>query len=206
MSSHYQKETCDDIFNFFKENAPCEFEKFVDKADTSENKEYIEKETKLMMSACIDTVMSLEKYISEKVNIRINTSEIHFFGMFLVSQAYTMAKGETSRTANQLDEFFAKMVMYISDQRFSGKPAINSEDFLEWRDRFGDYLMSKVIGYGKAFDNDVGNQRTALSETLSPFCKNLFVDPISTDAKNLLMVSLASKLPPLLQKLIKDFK
>jgi len=206
MSSHYHKETCDDIFNFFKENAPREFEKFVNKANGSENKEYTEKETKLMMATCLDAVMFLEKYISENVNIRINTCEIHIFGIFLVSQAYTMAKGETSRTATQLDEFFAKIALYIADQCLQGKPAINSEDLLEWHDRFGDYLMSRGIGYGKAFDNDVENHRAALSETLSAFCKNLFIDSISTDVKNRLMVFLASKLPVLLQRLIKEFK
>jgi hypothetical protein len=37
MSSHYQKETFDDIFSFFKENAPGEFEKFNNKANAAEN-------------------------------------------------------------------------------------------------------------------------------------------------------------------------
>jgi hypothetical protein len=206
MSSHYQKETSDDIFNFFKENAPREFEKFVNKANSAEKKESTGKETKLMMSRCIDTVRFLEKHISENVNIQINTSEIYIFGMFLISQAYIMAKGETSKTASQLDAFFAEIAMYIADKCFPKKPSINSEDFLEWHDRFSDHLMSKGIAYGKAFDNDVENQRTALSETLSAFFKNLFIDPISTDLKNLLMVSLASKLPALLQRLIKKFK
>jgi tetratricopeptide (TPR) repeat protein len=42
MSSHYQRETFQDIFNFFQENAPLEFEKFARKVQTAELKENIE--------------------------------------------------------------------------------------------------------------------------------------------------------------------
>jgi len=42
MSSHFQRETFQDIFNFFQKNAPLEFEKFARKAQTAEHKENIE--------------------------------------------------------------------------------------------------------------------------------------------------------------------
>lgn len=39
MSPRYQKETCDDIFNFFREHAPLEFQKFADKVQSYENQQ-----------------------------------------------------------------------------------------------------------------------------------------------------------------------
>lgn len=42
MNSHYQKETCDDIFDFFKENVPQEFERFINKVNATENQDNYE--------------------------------------------------------------------------------------------------------------------------------------------------------------------
>lgn len=46
MSSHYQKETLNDIFKFFEENAPLEFKKFAMKAKITENEKNIKENYK----------------------------------------------------------------------------------------------------------------------------------------------------------------
>jgi hypothetical protein len=167
-----------------------------------------EKDKELMKSLCLGIVGDIERLLSnEGFNKLLKVPELIIFGMFIVTETYTLAKKGLDKASPQLDQFHLDMVNYATNEYFLKDTSSGDiSNILEFHDQFYDLVGSRYLEYRRLFAEDLGNPATVFSKTLGAFVNHLFVEPISKDDKPHVIVPLAVKLTDFYTRCLQSFK
>lgn len=209
------KRTVLDLYEFFRKNAPDELgglDALKAIVSVSEQKDEPDKNVQeLMKSLCLGIVGDTGRLLLNKgFDKPIKLYELIIFGMFVVTEAYTLAKKGLDKASPQLDQFHLDMVNYVTNEYFLKETtAKDVTEILEFRDQFYDDVGSRYVEYRQLFVKDLSNRNPGavfFSKSLSAFVNHLFIEPISKDDKPHLIIPMAIKLAEFYEGCLQSFK
>jgi hypothetical protein len=163
-----------------------------DKRDAASDKQ----ERELMKSLCLGIVGDTGQLLSNQgFNKPIDVLELILFGMFVVTETYTLSQKGLDKASRQLDQFHLDMVNYVTDKYFLKENTVkDTKGMFAFRDQFYDAIGDRYTEYRRLFTEDLRNPGTIYSKTVGALLNHLFAEPISEDDKSHLIVPVALKL------------
>jgi len=156
------KRTVLDLYEFFRKNAPDELgglDALKVIVSVSEQKDEPDKNVQelLMKSLCLGIVGDTGQLLSnEGFDKPVKVFELIIFGMFVVTEAYTLVKKELDKASPQLNQFHLDMVNYVTNEYFLKETtAKDTNEILEFHDQFYDVVGSRYVEYRQLFAEDL---------------------------------------------------
>lgn len=206
------KQTVLDLYEFFSKNAPDELgglDALKATVSASEQKNGLMKDEKvqeLMKSLCLGIVGDIGRLLSDKgFNKPIRIIELIVFGMFIVTETYSLAKKKSEKAEPQLDQFHLDMTNYVTKEYFL-KDNKDVDEIFELQDKFYDLVGIRYKEYRQLFSEDWSNPGTTFSKTVGAFIRHLFDEPVSEDDKRHLIVVMHIKLLEFYAGCLQSFK
>jgi len=152
-----------------------------------------------MKSLCYGIVGDTARVLTDRgFNKPIDAIELIIFSTFVVTESYILAKKGAAKTTESLDQFHLEMFNYVTNTYFLKQhTSDNEKTLLKWhsqlQDRFYDTIASRYTEYRKLLQKDLNNRNKLYRNILGAFTNHIFVEPISEDERQHLIVPMAFK-------------
>jgi hypothetical protein len=157
----------------------------------------IDSTSELMKSLCLGIVGDTSRVLINEGFSRtpIKDIELLVFGMFIVTEAYTLAKKKPEKSQHQLDDYHRKMVNYVTNEYYlKNHNGQDTNDILEFHSSFSNFLDSRYGEYRQHLLDDMNNPASTFLETFQALIANIFVNPLRDKAKNRLLTPVTLKI------------
>jgi hypothetical protein len=167
-------------------------------------------EREKMKSLSLGMVSNISRLLADKGfgQKPIDIVEALVFAMFIIADTYSLAKPEKDQALEVIHGFYDDMQNYfinkviIDDHQIADATEIQSVS-----DKFHDLSRSRFAQYGEKFKQDISDPM-ALScpATVSYLLDNLFIQPLNTEEKILLMGPVSDRVLGFWAGCIQNFK
>ena len=153
----------------------------------------VDNTSELMKSLCLGIVGDTSRVLINEGFSRtpIKDIELLVFGMFIVTEAYTLAKKKPVKSRLQLDDYHRKMLNYVTNEYYLKDHNVqDTNDILEFHNSFSNFLAGRYNKYRQDLLDDMNNPANIFLETFEALIANIFVNPLRDDARNRLLTPL----------------
>lgn len=180
----------------------------------------LQEERENMKSLCLGITGEVARLISNQgINRDLRVLELTVFGMFVVIQTFMAARRDQEETNSQITDFHREMMDYVTNEYFIKLPSIIDRKILESADaadvvsqvqKFHDEFISRSTSryheYEHSLELDLENPVTIFSEISGSVIANIFIEQLSIEERNYLLVPLGLKLAELYLGCLESFK
>lgn len=162
----------------------------------------------LMKSLCLGIVGDISRVaVAEGFSkTPIKEIELLVFGMFIVTETYTLAQKGVEKARPQLNGFHLDMANYVTNEYFLKDDTKDTNDVLEFHKSFSGLITERYDEYRKCLMNDRGNKASIFRETFNSLISNIFVDSLNNESRSRLLIPLTLKIAEFYTGCLASFK